>query len=92
MPSLVIPSHALQPIPLHSLPFACMRVLLHPLPSHCSSIPLYWGIKSLQDQGPPLLLISDKVILSYICIWSHGSLHIYTLVGGLVSGRSRWSG
>jgi hypothetical protein len=28
--------------------------------------------------------MSDKAILCYICIWSHGSLHVYSLVGGLV--------
>ena len=59
----------------------------HPLPPHHSSIPLRWGIKPPQDQGPPLPLTSDKVILYYICIWSQGSLHVYSLVGGLVPGR-----
>ena len=53
-------------------------------PDHCCSIPLHWGIEPSQDQGPSLLSISDKAILSYICIWSHGSLHIYSLVSGLV--------
>jgi hypothetical protein len=28
----------------------------------------------------------DKVILCYICGWSHGTLHVYSLVGGLVPG------
>ena len=28
----------------------------------------------------------DKAILCYICCWSHGSFHIYTLVSGLVPG------
>jgi hypothetical protein len=35
----------------------------------------------------------DKGILCYICSWSHGSLHVYYLVGGLVpekSGESGW--
>ena len=74
--------------PLSLLPIAAMRVLLHPLPLHCSSIPLCWGIKPPQDQGPPLPLISDKVILCYIYSWSHGPIHIYSLVGGLVPGSS----
>ena len=50
------------PIP-SPLPFAHMRVLLHP-PTHFSFTPLYrllpWGTKPPQDQGPPLPLISDK--------------------------------
>jgi hypothetical protein len=25
---------------------------------------------------------------SAICVWSHGSLHVYSLVGGLVPGSS----
>jgi hypothetical protein len=35
----------------------------------------------------------DKAILCYICSWSHGSLHVYSMVGGLVpesSVRSGW--
>ena len=41
-----------------------MRVLLHPptyplLPHH-PSIPLHWGIKPLQGQGPPLSLMPGK--------------------------------
>jgi hypothetical protein len=30
----------------------------------------------------------NKVILCYICGWSHGSLHVYSLVGGSVPGSS----
>jgi hypothetical protein len=83
------------PIPF-SLPFASMRMLTHPpthpLPPHCPSITLHWGIKSSQDQRPPLPLMPNKAILCYICIWSHGSLFVYSLVDGLVPGSSRWSG
>ena len=32
----------------------------HSLPPHCPTIPLQWGIKPSQDQGPPLLLIPYK--------------------------------
>ena len=61
------------------------------LPSpHPNPIPLRWGIMPPQDKGPPLPLMSDKAILCYICIWSPGSLHVYSLVGGLVSGSSGW--
>jgi hypothetical protein len=45
-----------------------------------------------QDQGPPLCLMSDEAILCYICSWSHGSLHVYSLVGGLLPGSSGGSG
>jgi hypothetical protein len=41
-----------------------------------------------QDQRPLLPLIFNKAILCYICSWSHGSLHVYSLVGGLVPGSS----
>jgi hypothetical protein len=60
----------------------------HPLLPHHSSIPLHWGIKPPWDQGLPLTLMSGETILCYLCIWSHGSLHVHTLVGGLVSERS----
>jgi hypothetical protein len=74
--------------------FASMKVSTHPsthpLPPHPSSIPLCWGIPP-QDQGSSLPLMSDKAILCYIYSWSHGSLHAYSLVGGLVSGSSRRS-
>ena len=33
-------------------------------------------------------LMSNKAILCYICGWSHGSFHVYSLVGGLVPGSS----
>ena len=42
---------------------AFMRVLLHPLLPHLSSIPLPWVIEPPQDQGPPLPLMLDKAIL-----------------------------
>ena len=34
----------------------------------------------------------DKAILCYIFSWSHGSLHVYSLVGGLVLGSSGGGG
>ena len=66
--------------------------LTHPLLSHRSSIPLHWGVKPPQDQGPPLPSMSDKAILCYIGSWSHESFHVYCLVGGLVPGSSGCSG
>jgi hypothetical protein len=72
-----------------SLPFVFMRVLLHPFAYSCLT-PLaspYAGASSL----PPLTLVSDKAILCYICVWSPGSLHVYSLVGDLVPGSFGWS-
>ena len=34
--------------------------------------------------------MSDKAILCYIYIWSHESLHVYSLVSGLVPGSPGW--
>jgi hypothetical protein len=64
----------------------------HLLPPPRLRIPLQWVIKPSQDQGPLLPLMSNKANLCYICNWSHGSLHVYTLVGGLVPGSSGGSG
>ena len=63
----------------------------HQLPPYHTSMPLHWGIKSPQDQAPPLSL-PDKAILCYICSWSYGPLHVYSLLPGLVPGRSEGSG
>jgi hypothetical protein len=60
----------------------------HPLlPTH-PGIPLLWGTEPLQDQGLLLPLIPDKAILCLMCDWSHGSLHVYSLVGDFVPGSS----
>jgi hypothetical protein len=69
-----------------------MRVLPHPFPPSRHGIPLHWGIEPSQDRGPLLPLMPDKAILCYICGWSHGSLHVYSLVGGLVPGSSGGGG
>ena len=58
----------------------------YPLLLPCSGIPLHLGIESSQGQGPLLPLMSNKSILCYICSWSHGLLHVYSLLGGLVHG------
>jgi len=60
----------------------------HPLPPQGPGIPLHCGNEPSQDQGLFLLLMIDNAILCYICGWNHGSLHVYSLVGGLVPGRS----
>jgi hypothetical protein len=55
-----------------------------PLSFPCPGIPLQWGIKSSQDKGSVLPLMSIKALYCYVCSWSHGSLHVYPLVGGLL--------
>ncbi|EDM15394.1 NADH dehydrogenase (ubiquinone) 1 beta subcomplex, 2 (predicted), isoform CRA_a [Rattus norvegicus] len=56
-----------------------MRVLPYP-PTHSHLTALafpYTGASSSQDQGFLLPLMSDKVILCYICSWSHAN-HSYS--------------
>jgi hypothetical protein len=78
-------SHLEPPIPSH---FPCFYEGAPPptylIPPQCPGIPLHWGIKPSQHQEPLLPLMPDNVILCYICSWSHGSLYVYSLVGGLV--------
>jgi hypothetical protein len=72
---------------------ASMRMLpLHLLPPSHPGIPLHWAIEHLQAQGLCLPLMSNKAILCHICCRSHGSLHVYILVGGPVPGSSGGSG
>ena len=61
----------------------------HPLPPSHPGIPLHWGIEPPQAQGPLLPLMSNKAILCHICGRSHGSLHVYSLVGGSVPRSSQ---
>jgi hypothetical protein len=82
-PFLIFPPETPYPFPLLS-----NSPLLFP----CPGIPLYWGKEPSQDQGPLLPLMSDNAILCCICCWSHGSLHVYSLVDGLVSGSSGGTG
>jgi hypothetical protein len=60
----------------------------YPLLSPHPGIPLHWGIDPFQVQGPHLPFMPNKAILSYIFAWSHGLLHVYSLVGGLVPGST----
>jgi len=82
--------------PLSHLPTPCLHEgahqLTHPLPPPCPGILLHWCIEPSQDQGPLLPLMPNKAILCYICSWSHGSVHVYSLVGGLVPGSSGGGG
>ena len=68
-----------------------------PIPTHPflppqTQIPLHWCIQPSQDQRTLLPLMPDKAILCYTCGWSHGFLHIYSLVSGLVPGSSGGTG
>ena len=88
-PSAKPPSHP----PHLLLLWGCSLIhLTHPLRPHRPGIPPRWSIKPPQDQGPGLSLMPDKAILCYICSWSYSSLHVYSLVGGLVPGSSGESG
>ena len=58
------------PSPSHKLPFFPPLCLYEDAPPPTLSCPtppasacLHWGIKTPQDQGPPLLLMSDRGIL-----------------------------
>ena len=54
-------------------------------------IPLHWGIEPPQAQGLLLSLMSNKAIPCHICSRSHGSIHVYSLIGGAVSGSPKGS-
>ena len=71
-----------------STPYLYEGAPLHtqPLLPSCPGIPLHWGIEPSQAQGLLLSLMSNKVILCHIYGQSHGSLHVYSLVGGPVPG------
>jgi len=59
----------------------------HTFLTTCPDIPLH----SWQDQRLLFPLVPNKTILCYISSWSHGSVHVYSLDGGLDLGSSRWS-
>jgi hypothetical protein len=79
------PPHPTCILPYHLCLYECAPVPTHPVQAYHSSIPLCWGIKPTQDQGPSLPLLSGKAILCF------GSLQVHSLLGGLVFGRTGWS-
>ena len=82
------------PHPIIPLPRS-MRVLLHrPTHSHLTalSFPYTGESEPSLNPGPLLPLMPDNAILCYLYGWSHGSLHVCSLVGGLVPGSSGGSG
>ena len=82
--------------PLSHPPSPCFYEGTPPPPTHsCFTdlASLFTGASEpSKDQGPLLSLIFNKAILCYLCGWSHGSLYVYSLVGGLVPGSSEGSG
>ena len=71
---------------------ASMRMFPHlPTHSHLPTLEFPYTEASSQpseDQGSLLPLMPNKTILCYMCSWSLGSLHVYSLVSGLVPGSS----
>jgi len=79
--------------PLCNLPteFPLSLLLWETPPHSCLSARAFpcAGESSLyRTKGHPLPLMPEKAILCYICSRSHGSLPVYSLVGGLVPGNS----
>jgi hypothetical protein len=84
------------PLPRNFLshpPFSCFYEVIPPpthpptpasLPSHSITL----GHRAFIDQGSLLPLMPNKAILYYIYGWSHGSLNVYSFVGGLDPGSS----
>ena len=86
------PTQAPNPTDLSSKPLRETLLYTHPLLPHTSHITLQWGINPPQNQEPPIPLTKNEIILCYICSWSHGITHLYSLVGGLVPKRYKASG
>ena len=63
----------------------------HLLPSPLSSNPPFWGIKTPKDQGPPLPLILDEIVLCYVYSRSHVLAHVYSWVSVLFPGSTEES-
>ena len=60
-PFLVLPKSPLSPLPSPCSP-------TNPLPLLSPGGPLHWDIEPSQDQGPLLLLMTNKAILCYISL------------------------
>jgi hypothetical protein len=92
-----IPYPPTSPNSLSHLPPDSLRVISHPLtPAYLPSMSptirhqAFTGLRASPptDAPPP----PKKSILCYICSWSHGSLHVYSLIDGLIPGNYRGSG
>jgi hypothetical protein len=69
---------------------------LHPFPAHQPTHSASWSWHSptlghrtftRPKASPPI-----DALFSYVCVWSHGSLHVYSLVVGFVPGSSAGTG
>jgi hypothetical protein len=72
--------------------FPCERVIPQlPRHSHLPALafPYTGALNTLRPKGKLLPLMFNKAILCYICDQSHGSFHVYSLVGSPVP-RSSW--
>jgi hypothetical protein len=77
---------------LHHCFYAGPPSPIHPLQPYYLSIILCGDIQPSKDLSPLLPLMPEKAILWFMCSGSHGSLHVHSLVDGLVSGSSGVSG
>ena len=68
--------------------------IIRPFSMHFLALvfPCTGAYKVCKAKGPLFPMMANWTILCYICSWSHGSLHVYTLVGGLVPGSFGGSG
>jgi hypothetical protein len=89
-PFPVSSSHTL----LSSLPFASKRVLPYPpMHSHLSTlVSTFIEATNLHKTKHLPSHLCHLKILCYMCNKSHGTTHIYSLIGGLVPGSSKGSG
>ena len=83
-----IPPQSPQPSALSPLPFASVGVMQHLPHSYC--IPLCGLIKPPQDQGSPLLLMSEKGSSASYVSAAMDPLPVLSLVGGLVPPWELW--
>lgn len=77
------------PIQLCPLSFTSKRALLYPLIHYCLMIIAF--TYTVASDLPPLSFMADKFVICYICIRSPCYLHVYSLVGILLSWRCGWS-
>jgi len=80
--------------PTHHLPSWGRSPIHGPTPSYLPALAFpHTGASSLpRTKGLSSHWCSTRPIVCYICGWSHGSLHVYSLVDGLVPGSSEVSG
>jgi len=71
--------YPLSPSPIPRSPTSMKMLPPTHSPPQQPGILLHWGNEPSQDQGLLLLLMPDNAILCYICGWSPGSLHVYSL-------------